>query len=78
MANRRFQVKGRYPFPLDMLRYDCCWPAETEDVGKLDDLIDGVDLDPSRTRYITLGTAKPRAPTVERWQSFGWDVDWKQ
>lgn len=29
---RHFTVRGRGEFPLDMLRYDSCWPRSGEDV----------------------------------------------
>jgi hypothetical protein len=78
-----FQVKlvgfGR-TFPLDMLRYDHCIPATSEDVSKIVD-----SLDPSISVFdetekdavvITLSAywEKPYKPTPERWRSFGWEV----
>jgi hypothetical protein len=30
-----FVVSGRLVFPIDMLRYDGCWPTTQEDVGQL-------------------------------------------
>lgn len=62
-----FVVKGTGSFPLDMLRYDNAW-ART-----------GVDhrnrhaMDqPERT--VICATHDSHAPTVGRWQSFGWSV----
>jgi hypothetical protein len=78
MAVRRFNVAGKWPFPLDMLRYDGCWPAESEDVDKLDRLLNDTEIRVTRRFYLTLATAKHGSPTVERWQSFGWDVHWRQ
>ena len=67
----QFTVEGRDPFPMDMLRYDACWPADTG--GAL-------AISWSHTREpgpgnhkITLNTWLVGI-TPERWQSFGWTV----
>lgn len=63
----KYTVAGKGYFPVDMLRYDCCWPASQEDVPELRDFTDR-----TATRRITLcglGT-----PTTGRWNSFGWMV----
>ncbi|KKK78562.1 hypothetical protein LCGC14_2842300, partial [marine sediment metagenome] len=31
MKMRAYTVRGRLPFPLDMLRYDSCWPDSAVD-----------------------------------------------
>lgn len=63
-----FKVTGRGQFPLDMLRYDGCWPARPEDV----ELMRG-DVR-SQPRTISLVTISHHAPTAGRWESFGWTV----
>jgi hypothetical protein len=69
MAIRHFYVRGRGSFPLDMLRYDSCWPATSEDVAK-------IESDVREPRTIKLMTAgNPHAvPTVGRWSSFLWSA----
>lgn len=62
---REFTVKGNGMFPIDMLRYDNCWPATSEDAAKL------AGRGP---REVTLGTRNRTAPTVGRWPSFMWRV----
>lgn len=63
-------VKGSGQFPLDMLRYDHCWPRTLSDSAKMDKDWGG------ELRTIELLADKPRAwvPTVGRWHSFTWDV----
>lgn len=56
------------PFPTDMLRYDCCWPASTEDAIAMSISI----ADSEGTKPITLCSNKP--PTPKRWASFGWNI----
>jgi hypothetical protein len=65
MRHIKFTVSGRGLFPLDMLRYDCCYPASPQDVNSMDG---------RARREVTLVAANPVAPTTGRWASFGWDV----
>lgn len=65
-----FQVKGVGIFPVDMLRYDECWPATSDDATELACNLSGDD--PLATWTIELMSAKK--PTVNRWKSFGWIV----
>lgn len=66
----RFTVDGDYTFPLDMLRYDGCWPASSEDA---------VAMERKGPRTVTL-ISHFNPPTEARWRSFGWHVvaghDW--
>lgn len=60
-----FEVRGSSYFPMDMLRYDKCWPAkETESP-----LLRGTDQ-----RAVLMASHK--IPTPDRWASFGWEVMW--
>lgn len=79
-----FKVTSRHPlsrvFPLDMLRYDHCIPATSEDVTKIIDTLEGYtelkDLTEGDEITIELSAywEKPYTPTAERWKSFGWQV----
>ncbi len=62
---------GKGYFPTDMLRYDCCWPATTEDAVAMTRSPDNFDMD---EEYSV--TVKTRLPgfTTARWASFGWRV----
>jgi hypothetical protein len=63
-----FTVKGHGQFPLDMLRYDACWPTRSEDIAQMD------PLDHTQEYTVHLRSALNRWPTEGRWQSFGWTV----
>lgn len=65
-----FTVIGGGAFPLDMLRYDNCWPSGPDDAGKI---ADSIELKTGR-REITLRTNLMSVPTASRWNSFGWKV----
>jgi len=58
-----FYVTGSGEFPTDMLRYDGCWPATTDDAIKLS----------SKNRR-TIKLLSYREPTLGRWQSFVWSM----
>jgi hypothetical protein len=63
-------VRGNGQFPVDMLRYDRCWPASEQDSYKMSrDWAEGV-------RDVVLLTDHDRIwqPTVGRWRSFTWEV----
>jgi hypothetical protein len=67
-----FQVEGGGSFPLDMLRYDSCWPKTQQDVAIMD-AFPGT----SGKRTVTLVSASLRVsyvPTADRWASFSWSV----
>ena len=71
----RFTVVGNYPFPLDMLRYDGCYPASTEDATAISASIRGErDEGMGFPRGHSVTLYSNRAPTEGRWQSFLWHV----
>jgi hypothetical protein len=75
MANNRvylhkFRVRGVGQFPLDMLRYDRCFPDTGDDAA-------GLHSDCRIRREITLIAANREPywkPTEGRWSSFLWSV----
>ena len=69
----RFTVGSHYPFPVDMLRYDACYPSTSEDASTISESLRRErDAEGNRYRQVTL--VGPRAPTVGRWQSFLWQI----
>ena len=64
-----FVVSGYNSFPLDMLRYDKCWPQTPDGVDNLT-----IDLASSILKAQTVKLCSHFHPTVERWESFGWTV----
>ena len=69
----RFNVTGNFEFPIDMLRYDACYPHQQVDVSAIDQV----------KRYHKMVTVtlehtdvdKNWKPTTDRWASFGWRVE---
>jgi hypothetical protein len=63
-----FQVQGNGEFPVDMLRYDSCWPAR--------EATDSIAISASHRAKVsrTITLIGLREPTEGRWKSFGWKV----
>jgi hypothetical protein len=67
-----FEVEGTGAFPIDMLRYDACYPATEGDSHIITATMHRGGV---TANTVTLKTADPkRPPTVERWRSFGWTL----
>ncbi len=65
-----FVVEGRGVFPLDMLRYDECYPVNGDDAALLDSFVQ----ERRKIMLRSLSQMQYGKPTVERWRSFGWSV----
>ncbi len=61
-----FRVAGALSFPVDMLRYDACWPRGQEDVTTA--------FTQKGSRVV--GMSGICSPTTGRWESFGWTVSY--
>lgn len=69
-----FAVEGKNSFPLDMLRYDSCWPNRESEIGRM-----GATMMPARFRSsgdepVVVHLQGLQEPTEGRWRSFGWEV----
>lgn len=74
---QRFTVEGRGKFPLDMLRYDHCWPADQDSVQSIHFSLERTQKRADGPRAIVLLRDvfdKGAEPQVERWLSFSWRV----
>jgi len=64
-------------FPIDMLRYDSCYPDSQDDVNRIVATLDyrrrTVKDEAHVISVIHVGD-KGWTPTDERWKSFGWKV----
>ena len=68
-----FSVKSRYQFPIDMLRYDGCFPASQIASAKITESLSacGGPVEVVLGRYVD---RKGDTPTVDRWKSFSCEV----
>ena len=69
-----FTVTGRGYFPLDMLRYDACFPKGSDDVAAIENMGPPAPREVTLLRYSAYKADVERAVTIERWRSFGWTV----
>lgn len=77
----RITVAGRVAFPVDMMRYDRCYPAGESESYKIAASVrhdgDAYHKEPDGTIKVVLVACSRNPifnPTVGRWQSFGWQV----
>lgn len=75
-----FTVTGRFNFPIDMLRYDGCYPARGEDAGAIMDTFRPGTSGRPKGAPIQVNLEKlhrNKDPDLEpgRWASFQWSVD---
>jgi hypothetical protein len=74
----RFVVRGAGAFPVDMLRYDGCYPSDSRAVsamaGPERDNVAHPAGDPREVELTSVNHNKRWEPTRGRWQSFGWSV----
>jgi hypothetical protein len=75
-----FSVIGRGEFPVDMLRHDCAFPADTSSAFRIltPNTRDEWRADREvhlriRARALSAASAE-LAVTVDRWRSFGWSA----
>jgi hypothetical protein len=61
----RITVRGTGAFPLDMLRYDACYPFASDDIEAITN-----DRCARNVRLIVTHAA----PTPDRWASFTWPI----
>lgn len=76
MVQKRYEftVVGGSQFPVDMLRYDACWPRDPESVGRITSSLGRhVPRERGEVHINLISNVKP--PTSGRWRSFGWYVE---
>ena len=70
MKYQTFVVKTGLPFPLDMLRYDSCFPADSQAALNIEE---SITRHTSGEKTFKLGRfvrVKSESPTIRRWNSF--------
>lgn len=65
----KFSVRGIGRFPIDMLRYDACYPASGQDSAKINDIRERRVIE-----LVAVHHSKAFEPTAARWNSFCWWV----
>ena len=74
MRVNTFTMEGYDAFPLDMLRYDACWPMSQDGIAELHASLDMRERAERRKAQkpfkVTLNTIGH--VTTARWSTFGW------
>ena len=70
----RFTVKGRFHFPLDMLRHDACWPIDSIAAARMEHSFDSRNSEGYEIELAHWAANSNWEPTFGRWASFGWHV----
>lgn len=77
MYKTEYVVEGSGDFPIDMLRYDCSFPARGIDSHAIDSCYLGTSYEYHTKRLVTLAKyhegSKPLINEA-RWRSFAWRV----
>ncbi len=61
----RFAVSGEGGFPIDMLRFDECWPASQ---------VDSTRIAEESVMRRTVRLRSDKTPNEQRWKSYGWSI----
>ena len=69
----RYKVTGSGHFPIDMLRYDCAYPASQDAVSAMGS--DNPRTNPRTHGRRTVELCSHHQPTPDRWRSFSWLVE---
>lgn len=72
MDRFKYEVVGYGRFPIDMLRYDAAWPTSPEGASRIGTSLDTAHA--SDRMVLVIALAGIRAPTKDRWSTFGWTV----
>lgn len=67
-------VKGHGQFPIDMLRYDHCWPKTDDDSERIVRSIDRISYPEDVEVTLERKAPKGHAWTLDRWKSFRYVV----
>ena len=70
----KFKVTGNSPFPLDMLRYDRCFPASERDSSLIATMLAHENTGYLTVELLTYQELKNWLPTTARWKSRSWEV----
>lgn len=70
LYSQSIAIQGHGSFPIDMLRYDSCYPDSSEDASKIHDSLEKFESKTIRVRRLV--DSKKKMWTFDRWKSFGW------
>jgi hypothetical protein len=69
-----YTVKGHWPFPTDMIRYDQATPLGEADLAAITRLSTEHATDKAAFDDVEITLVSRSLPNTKRWESFGWKV----
>lgn len=70
----KFEVVGQTVFPIDMLRYDSCYPETTKDAENVVKSFNPEDRTMKSVALVCVTTNRHWRPAADRWRAAGWMV----
>lgn len=74
---QEIKATGKGPFPIDMLRYDRCFPLREQDAAEISlshqEYLLRKEEEP--IYLVKFSADKKFSFTPERWKSFGWEIE---
>ena len=70
----RFKVRGQTAFPVDMLRYDRCWPETREDSKEIERFVRQEVNATGCVGLLSVSNNSNWRPASDRWRAFGWSL----
>ena len=70
----KFKVRGQRAFPIDMLRYDRCWPATRQDSRQIERFVKQEGDATGCVGLLSVSEESHWRPASDRWRTFGWPM----
>jgi hypothetical protein len=70
----KFEVVGQVAFPIDMLRYDSCFPLTAQDSKAITESLEARNGDMKTVALVCLTSKTAWRPAADRWRACGWTV----
>lgn len=77
LYTKDFTVRGKAYFPVDMLRYDECFPVDSADASNIEKALDGTSDEVFAVKLRHQTENRYWMPNEARWKSFFWTVDYR-
>ena len=71
----KFIVTGQSPFPVDMLRFDSCFPETAKDSAVIQSSLQNPEPENRSVRLVCVVHRKSWRPAADRWRARGWAVE---
>lgn len=70
----KFEVVGQTAFPIDMLRYDSCFPETVQDSKMIKESLESPNSGMRTVGLVCLTGKTDWRPATDRWRASGWTI----